>query len=203
MVNHTNILTTEHHLLFYLNERLSCRLRTRLQMAHQYNLGPQRLKYHLYPQIQDRFQHWEPMEVEQTLTRAFWKEWGLFYRDSRGVQEPVVTYLSSTPRAIERHTTLQGMSLRKKRLTPSGSFFGWKWETQELSKHDQGHEMGVVGTPHDGNLITRCFGAYFDFTQLHCRKVLTGDTVSQWSNRLTSELRLEVNISLFGNVCNM
>jgi len=118
-------------------------------------------------------------------------------------QEPVLTYLSSIPRAIERHTTLRVMSLRKQRLTSSGSFFGWKWETQELSKHHRGHKMGVVGTPHDGNLITRCFGAYFDFTQLHCRKVLTGETVSQWSNWLTSELRLKVNISLFGNVCNM
>jgi len=156
-------------------------------MPHQYNWGSQRLKYHLYPQwrpqIQARFQHWKRMKVERNLTRAFLEGWGWFYRDFRGPQEPMVTYLSSTPRAIERHTTLKSMSLRKQRLTSYGSFFGWKWGTQELSKHHWGHKMGVVGAPHDGNLISRCFGAYFGFTQLHCRKVLAGDSVSQWSDR--------------------
>jgi len=173
-------------------------------MPHQYNQGPQRLKYHLYPQwhpqIQAQFQHWKRMKVWANSDKSLLKRVRLVYRNFRGLQEPVVTYLSSTPQAIERHTILKGMSLRKQRLTSSGSFFGWKWETQELSEHHRGHKIGVVGAPHDGNLISRYFGAYFGFTQLHCHKVLAGDSVSQWSNWPTSELQLEVNGFLFGNV---
>jgi len=158
--------------LFFILAWCPSELCTQPQTPHQYNLGLQlverlRVGYHLYPQWHPRIrahsQHRKRMTVEWNLTRAHWKGWDWFYRDFGGLQGLVSIYISSTPRWIEQHMTSKGMSLRKQRLTSSGSWFGWKWETQVLSKQigcHRGHKMGVVGAPHDSNLISKCFGAH-------------------------------------------
>jgi len=54
----------------------------------------------------------------------------------------------------------------------------------------QGHKMGVVGAPHDGNLISRCFGAHP--TSL--------PEIQSAGGLIDQPVNFEVNIFLFGNV---
>jgi len=149
------------------------------------------LKFQIFSSMTVWVVHSASSKTDEGWAKSDRKGWGWFYRDFRGLQELVGICLSSTPRGIERHTTLKGMPLRKKKANSSGSYFGWKWEAQELSKQicwHRGHRMGVIGASHDGNLIPLRFHPTSDLA------------VSQRSDRPTSELRLEVNNFLFGKV---